>query len=96
MQFVIVAKDGTDNEALERRMKAREAHIDIFKQGLSKRKNILGGAILNDNGDMCGSVMVVEFDTREELDEWLNNDPYVTGDVWRDIEVLPFKLAGKS
>lgn len=96
MHFVIIAKDGKDAEALERRMAAREAHIADFKCGLERNQNILGGAILNDQGDMCGSVMVVDFESREALDEWLKADPYVTGDVWQDIEILPFKIAGKS
>ena len=77
-------------------MAAREAHIHDFKAGLESGQNILGGAILNDDEQMCGSVMVSEFESREALDEWLKNDPYITGDVWKDIEVLPFKLAGKA
>lgn len=96
MLFVIIARDGKDADALSRRMAAREAHIADFKDGLGCGQNILGGAILDDNGDMCGSVMIADFESREALDEWLKNDPYVTGDVWQDIEILPFKLAGKS
>ncbi|MBI1301879.1 MAG: hypothetical protein GC137_09520 [Alphaproteobacteria bacterium] len=96
MQYVIIAKDGKDAQALERRMAAREEHIKHFRSGLETNQNILGGALLNDQGDMCGSVMVVEFENREELDEWLKNDPYVTGDVWQDIQILPFRLAGKA
>ena len=95
MHFVVIARDGTDAEALQRRMKAREAHIKSFQQGLGQQ-NILGGAILNEEENMCGSVMVVEFDSREELDVWLHDDPYVTGDVWQDIEILPFRVAGKA
>lgn len=96
MQFVLICRDGTDEKALERRMAAREAHIASFKEGLASGQNILGGAILDDAGTMRGSVMVVEFPDRESLDKWLKSDPYVTGDVWKDIEILPFRLAGKS
>lgn len=96
MQFVVIARDGTDDQALERRMAARESHITSFKEGLNTGQNILGGALLNDAGDMKGSVMVVEFDSREELDEWIKNDPYTQGGVWQDVEILPFRLAGKS
>ena len=95
MHFVLICRDGTDEKALERRMAAREAHIAAFEQGLGVQ-NILGGAILNDQEKMCGSVMVVDFENRKALDEWLKNDPYVTGDVWRTIDVLPFRIAGKA
>ena len=55
---------------------------------------IAGGAILDDKGQMIGSTIYVEFETRQALDEWLNQDPYVTGDVWRNITVAPIRLAG--
>ena len=47
MHFVVIARDGTDSEAMVRRMEARENHIKLFKQGLGLQ-NILGGAILNE------------------------------------------------
>ena len=54
---------------------------------------LMGGAILDDAGRMIGSAAVAQFDTREELDEWLRTDPYVTGGVWRDIQVIPYRVA---
>lgn len=94
MQFLIIARDGTDDGALQRRLNARTAHIEIFKAGLQNGQNIAGGALLNDGGDMCGSAIIVDFPDRESLDAWISADPYVTGDVWKDIEIIPFKLAG--
>ena len=94
MQFAIIARDATDKEALDRRMKARPDHIKLFQTNLAAGKNILGGAILNDDEQMCGSIMIVDFPDRVSLDEWLNKDPYVTGHVWENIEILSFKVAG--
>jgi uncharacterized protein len=54
---------------------------------------LLGGAILDEADEMVGSVLVVEFETREELDAWLTTDPYVTGGVWQEIEVQPYRPA---
>ena len=54
---------------------------------------LLGGAILDEAGDMVGSVVLADFPTREELDEWLAGDPYVTGGVWQEIEVRPYRPA---
>jgi uncharacterized protein YciI len=47
--------------------------------------------MLDDNGRMTGSVVIVTFASREELDKWLYTDPYVTGHVWQKIEVKPFR-----
>ena len=96
MLFVVIARDGTDEKALARRLEARPSHIEDFQNGLKTGRNILGGAILNEQENMCGSVMVVDFESRGALEDWLWKDPYVTGKVWQDIEILPFRLAGKS
>lgn len=42
---------------------------------------------------MIGSAVIVDFPSRAELDDWLKNDPYVTGGVWQKIEVRPFRAA---
>ncbi len=52
-----------------------------------------GGAILNGQQQMIGSMMLVEFPSEAELHEWLNQDPYVMGKVWERIEVQPFRRA---
>lgn len=95
MQFMITAYDGKDAGALERRMTVREAHIAGARELKEAGKLIAGGAILNEAEQMIGSTLYAEFDSREELDQWLNNDPYVTGGVWKDITVLPIRLAIK-
>jgi hypothetical protein len=39
-----------------------------------------------------GLVLVLDFPTRQELDAWLKIEPYVLGDVWRRIDVQPFRV----
>ncbi len=93
MQFLVVARDGTDDGAAERRMAVREAHMAGAKAMAASGALILGGALLDDDGAMIGSACMVEFEDRAALDAWLKDDPYVTGDVWRTIEVTPFRRA---
>jgi uncharacterized protein YciI len=92
-QYLINALDFTDEKALERRMQARPAHLENVKEAKAKGHYLIGGALLNDHKKMIGSAMVVQFETPEALQEWLNNDPYVKGDVWDRIEIKPFKVA---
>lgn len=93
MQFVVIAYDGDDPQAADRRARARPAHIESAARMKSAGSMLAGGAILDDHGKMIGSTMFVEFPSRAELDAWLASDPYVTGDVWRRIEVRPFRVA---
>lgn len=93
MQFMVTAWDDTDPAAPERRKAARPAHLDGIGDLKTAGNFIAGGAILDDAGNMIGSTVYVEFDSREELDAWLNRDPYVTGGVWKNITVHPVRLA---
>ena len=71
MQFVITAYDGQDEGALERRMAVRETHVDGAKELMTAGKLIAGGAILDEANEMIGSTLYVEFDSRDEFDQWL-------------------------
>ena len=83
MQFVIKAYDGEG--MLEKRMEARPRHLEGMK-ALGKRIIVAGG-LLDDEGRMKGSALVLEFPDRAALDEYLKNEPYVVEGVWRKIEV---------
>jgi len=93
MQFLLVAYDGTDNEALERRMKARPAHLENVAVLKKRGEFLLGGAILDDNGKMIGSMIVYDFPERALLDKYLENEPYIVDKVWGKIDIRPFRLA---
>lgn len=93
MQYIVTAYDGTDEKALERRLAVREQHLKGIEENFQTGRHLYGGALLDNAGKMIGSVMVVEYDTRQELDKWLENEPYVVGNVWQKIEVQPFKVA---
>ena len=94
MHFLITAYDGTDSEAPARRASARPGHLEYVKDFKKEGKILYGGAILDDNGNMIGSMVVADFPSREALEsEWLNDEPYVTQNVWQKIEIQPFRVA---
>jgi len=90
MRFIVIARDGTDPDAPARRQASRPAHLAGLEPFVRAGNVLMGGAMLDDEGTMRGSVLLVEFDSRQELNDWLEHDPYVTGDVWREVEVHPF------
>lgn len=93
MQFILLAYDGTDPDALDRRMKVRKGHLDKISNLKKKGEFISGGAILNDEGKMIGSMIIYEFPDRAALDARLRDEPYFTEGVWKKIEIRPFRLA---
>jgi len=92
MQFIVIAYDGTDEEALQRRLAVREVHIALGDSLVASGQQLYGVALLNDAGKMIGSVLICDFPSREEFNVWLAKEPYVTGHVWERIEVLPCRV----
>lgn len=92
-QYVIIAQDGNDDEALERRKNVRPVHLAGARKLKENNNFIIGGAMLDDDGNMRGSIMIVQFETQDEFQHWYDNEPYITGGVWKTIEVKPFRVA---
>jgi len=92
MKFIVNGYDHVDENALSRRMDARENHMTGIKT-LFEAKNILfAAAMLNDAGDMCGSTLIVDFEDRAALDQWLEVESYVKNNVWERVEVIECKV----
>ena len=93
MEFLVVARDGTDDGSIERRQRTRPTHLASIAPLVEGGNVLIGGAILNEAGDMVGSMLLVDFSDRAALDGWLERDPYVVDGVWQEIEVTPFRTA---
>lgn len=95
-QYLVTAYDYTDTEALQRRMNVRPHHLDAAKDLKANGNYVLGGAILNEDGKMIGSVMILQFETEEALNAWKQNEPYITQKIWESVDVKPFRVATVS
>ncbi len=83
MQFMIKALDGKDK--LAKRMEVRPRHLE----GMEKLRSriICAGGLLDDNGRMKGSVLILDFSSRADLDAYLAAEPYIVEQVWEKVEV---------
>ena len=89
---------GTDvGDSLEARMAARPAHVerlvDLKNQG---RLVIAGPNPAIDSSDpgeagFSGSIIIAEFKSLQDAEDWANQDPYVKAGVFSEITVKPFK-----
>jgi uncharacterized protein len=93
MQYLLVAYDGTDADALDRRLKVREDHLNKISLLKQHGEFKCGGAILDDDGKMIGSMIVYDYPDRQSLDASLQHEPYFTEGVWKKIEIRPFRIA---
>ncbi len=93
MQFAVIGLDGTDANALNRRMAARDGHLNLAKTLKEQNHLLHATALLDDSEKMMGSVMIVDFNSREDLDNWLKVEPYMVGKVWEKVEVRGCKVS---
>ena len=83
MQFVITAYDGAG--MLAKQMEVRPLHLEGMER--LKKHLIAAGGLLDDKGKLKGSVLIMEFQSHEEVDEYLANEIYVKEHVWERITI---------
>lgn len=92
-QYLVTGYDYTDEGAFDRRMNVRPHHIDNLKVLKEKGNYLIGGAMVDDQGKMIGSTMIMQFETEEELEAWKQGEPYITQKIWESVDIKPFKVA---
>lgn len=93
VRYVVHAYDATDAAALDRRMAARPGHFEGARRLNEAGHFVLGGALLSPEGQMIGSMMLLDFADETELQAWLSWEPYVQQGVWEKIDIKPFRQA---
>ena len=92
-QYLVTAYDYTDNGALKRRMDVRPHHLDGARELKANGNFIVGGAILDDDGKMVGSIMILQFEDEEQLEAWKQSEIYISQNIWESVDIKPFRVA---
>lgn len=95
MQYLIIAYD--NEGVLDKRLEVRDAHVQGAKKMIAEGKIIEAGALIEED-KMVGSTLYVNFENDDEINEWLENEPYVTNGVWNmdEFQIVPVKLLPKD
>lgn len=95
MLYAIMSEDVANSLPL--RAKARAGHIARLHELRDKGRLILAGphpaVDASDPGaaGFTGSLIVAEFDSLREAQDWADADPYLTAGVYEKVTVKPFK-----
>ncbi|WP_428026070.1 YciI family protein [Arcobacter sp.] len=95
MQYLVIAYD--NENVLDKRMASRPAHVKATQQLMAEGKIVSACALIEDD-IMVGSSVLTNFETEDEFNEWLENEPYVKGGVWdmEEIQIVPIKIMPKA
>lgn len=94
MLYSIVGSDVPNS--LQKRMAARPDHVARLQALKAEGRLILAGpnpAIDSaDPGEagFSGSIIIAEFDSLEQAQQWANEDPYIKASVYQSVDVKPY------
>ncbi|MFY0620280.1 MAG: YciI family protein [Pelagimonas sp.] len=85
MLIALIAKDKPG--ALPIRQENRPAHVDYLKStGVVSQ----AGPLLDDAGDMIGSLVILEVTDMAAAQDWAANDPYAKAGLFADVQLIPW------
>jgi uncharacterized protein YciI len=93
--YAIISEDVADS--LEKRLSVRPAHIQRLQELQDNGRLVLAGphpSIDSDNpgaAGFTGSLVVAEFDSLTDAQQWADADPYINAGVYAKVTVKPFK-----
>jgi uncharacterized protein YciI len=95
MLYAIISQDIKDS--LEKRLAARPAHLERLTNLQNEGRLIIAGphpAIDSEDpgpAGFSGSLVVAEFASQTDAQNWADADPYVAAGVYEQVTVKPFK-----
>jgi uncharacterized protein len=88
MRVVLICQDRPG--ALQVRLDTRAAHLAyIAATGIVD----LAGPFLNTAGEMTGSMIVLNVDTMQQAQDWVDNDPYARAGLFASVTLTEWKRA---
>ncbi|MFN3208166.1 MAG: YciI family protein [Roseovarius sp.] len=85
MLIALIARDKPG--ALQTRLDNREKHVEYLKgSGVVSQ----AGPLLDANGDMVGSLVVLDVEDMAQAEAWAADDPYKAADLFESVELIPW------
>jgi uncharacterized protein YciI len=88
MRYAVHALDKPDSLAI--RQANRADHLDY----LTRFETPLFGPLLDEAGNMCGSLIIFEAASQAEVESILADDPYNRAGLFEQVSVREFKTVG--
>ena len=95
MLYAIIGEDVENS--LQRRQGVRADHVARLEQLKDEGRLVLAGPLpaidSDDPGEagFSGSLIVAEFDSLQDAQQWADADPYIQAGVYEHVTVKPFR-----
>jgi len=97
MWYAIISTDVENS--LEKRRQTRPAHIARLQALFDQGRLLAAGAHPAIDGEdpgeagFTGSLVIAEFDSLDQAQQWADADPYLAAGVYASVVVKPYRLA---
>lgn len=85
MLIALIARD--KDGALQTRLENRPDHVAYLKSSDCVSQ---AGPLLNNGGEMVGSLIILDVATMSEAEDWAANDPYAKAGLFQNVELIPW------
>lgn len=86
MRVALITRDKPD--ALQVRLDNRDAHLAYIKEtGVVE----MAGPFLDENGAMCGSMIIMDVDSLADAQAWADGDPYAKAGLFEKVRIEEWK-----
>ena len=85
MLIALIARDKAG--ALPVRMENRPAHVEYLKASPAVQQ---AEPLLDANGEMCGSLIVLDVADMADAETWAAGDPYGKAGLFDSVELIPW------
>ncbi|PHP28286.1 YciI family protein [Limimaricola cinnabarinus] len=86
MSFAVITRDKPG--ALQIRKDTREAHLEYIE---STGVVLMAGPFLGEDGEMDGSLVILDVADRTAAEAWAGNDPYARAGLFESVEIRAWK-----
>lgn len=83
MLIALIARDKAGH--LQTRKDNRDAHLAYIKETGCVAQ---AGPLLDDDGAMCGSLIILDVESMADAEMWKAGDPYGSADLFESIELI--------
>lgn len=86
MRFALITKDKAGH--LQTRLDNRDAHLAYIREtGVVEQ----AGPFLDEAGQMCGSLIIMDVADRTAAQSWADNDPYAKAGLFDSVTLIEWK-----
>ena len=89
--FAIVAFDAPGSKV--KRADYLTPHVEALVAMKNQNRLFAAGPLqesLNDSAEHVGSILILDFDSQIEAEEWFHNEPYFKAGVYQNVTIKPY------